>query len=59
MAEVVGADAVVAGNSLGGFTALAAASYAPSSIKVSARVPFAALMVVFGRGRDGIIVVYV
>ncbi|CAM9964464.1 unnamed protein product [Pylaiella littoralis] len=33
VAEVVGADAVVAGNSLGGFTALAAASYAPSSIK--------------------------
>ncbi|CAM9763155.1 unnamed protein product, partial [Ectocarpus fasciculatus] len=31
--EVVGADAVVAGNSLGGFTALAAASHAPNSIK--------------------------
>lgn len=35
VAEVVGADAVVAGNSLGGFTALAAASHAPDSIKVS------------------------
>eukprot|EP00904_Undaria_pinnatifida_P005704 jgi/Undpi1/2263/HiC_scaffold_13.g05649.m1 len=31
--EVVGGDAVVAGNSLGGFTALAAASHAPNSIK--------------------------
>ena len=34
MKEVVGGDAVVAGNSLGGFTALAAASHAPNSIKV-------------------------
>ena len=36
MKEVVGvgADAIVAGNSLGGFTALAAASHAPNSIKV-------------------------
>ncbi|CAM9301271.1 unnamed protein product [Ascophyllum nodosum] len=31
--EVVGGTAVVAGNSLGGFTALAAASYAPDTIK--------------------------
>lgn len=32
--EVVGANAIVAGNSLGGFTALAAAAHAPNSIKV-------------------------
>lgn len=32
--EVVGGDAIVMGNSLGGFTALAAASHAPDNIRV-------------------------
>lgn len=45
MKEVVGADAIVAGNSLGGFTALAAAAHAPDSIKVG--VFFLVLLLLF------------